>query len=131
VTGTPTPADTVRPADEDVEAVRLGAWADDIVIGRFHVPHYANPGELKADVRAVLARLSVAVEGQAAAEQRAANAEKALWQIRLTATATYSGSSRLMAESARASFLRIANTADAALAAARAGEATEEKETAT
>ncbi len=36
---------------------RLLAWAEDWSPGRFHLPTYANPGELKADVRLVLAAL--------------------------------------------------------------------------
>jgi hypothetical protein len=103
--------------DENVEAVRLRAWADDIVIGRFHVPHYANPGELKADVRAVLALLSAAVEGQAAAEQRAADAEKALREHELV----LDGVMTVREAQRRRHERRVA------LAAARAGEATEER----
>lgn len=35
-------------------SVRLRAWADDFSVGRYHLPQYANPGELKADLLALL-----------------------------------------------------------------------------
>lgn len=55
----------------DTAEARLAAWADDIIIGRTHVPHYANPGELKDDVRSVLAALSaLAVRVEAAERER-------------------------------------------------------------
>lgn len=36
-------------------AERLLAWSEDWSPGRFHLPTYANPGELKADCKAVIA----------------------------------------------------------------------------
>lgn len=53
-------AESQTPASSElVDAVeRLLAWSDDVIIGRWYVPHYANPGEVKADVRTVLAALT-------------------------------------------------------------------------
>jgi hypothetical protein len=110
---------TVQPADEDVEAV-LGA----------HMTREPTANEWRevpwlASLASLSARLDAAVEGQAAAEQRAADAEKALRQIEDT-------SPNWMQAAAEADCCsRMREIASNALAAAHAGEATEEKEPAT
>jgi len=68
---------------------RLPVWADDVGLGRFERPQYANSGELKADVRALLDDYDRAVRALAAIEAlSAANAEEVGWQTEVHRLAT-------------------------------------------
>jgi hypothetical protein len=71
---------TVRPADEDVEAVREALYGigNNYEDSRTHLFVVSYLNEAHAALDSLSARLDAAVEGQAAAEQRAADAEKAL-----------------------------------------------------
>jgi hypothetical protein len=130
---------TGRPADEDVEAVRFEKALANLATGGTIVCRDCNASDVTdSDHRAhcavwgvrhaVTTLLSVAVEGRAAAEQRAADAEKALW-------AYVDWANRMPTEGMSLTRWEWANErhnlAAAAPAAARAGEATEEKEPAT
>jgi hypothetical protein len=121
---------TVRPADEDVEAVR----AQHALTTTWTVHRMANAHEeveqLANDVLSLSDRLSAAVEGHAAAEQRAADAEKVVRRLSEAAAAVLyqHRGTHLPGGIAERTLdeLSDALAETAALAAARAGEATEE-----
>jgi hypothetical protein len=128
---------TVRPADEDVEAVREAHAKAMEALGADVHPYSASAirdweAEMDARLTALSARVSAAETGQAAAEQRAADAEKALREAHVI----YEAECKDWIDTADPSdpdevpppWQRRWGKYAAALAAARAGEATEEKE---
>jgi hypothetical protein len=135
---------TVRPADEDVEAVREKIASDVWELAGDDGHCLACPLGMDAQcfpvcaiAKGVVDAVASLVEGQAAAEQRAADAEKGAAEIRDLVSRFdgpqlrhWLGSQEVVGSVGE---VRAASIVHAAirLAAARAGEATEEKETAT
>jgi hypothetical protein len=61
---------------ERVTTERLAAWVDDLQLSaRVGFPHYRNPGELKEDIRAVLAEVEQLREEKAVSAGSAPNSK--------------------------------------------------------